>query len=109
MRSFEKNFKKILDGVTLRVFNWPHNRSITRITFMKGRRFLPVGMRRVAFLAVGLVGSALQSHAQPYGITNDNSFALIDPSSSAGMYNWSVVNTPTSYQNQLNQQWFWYR
>ena len=50
-----------------------------------------------------------QVRAASYGITNGNSFALLDPSSGAGMYNWSVLTSPSSFQNQLNQQSFWYR
>ena len=37
-------------------------------------------------------------------LVNNNSTALIDPNSSAGMFNWTVDGV-----NQLNQQWFWYR
>jgi hypothetical protein len=31
------------------------------------------------------------------------------PGGGGGGYYWNVANTPTTYQNQLNQQWFWYR
>ena len=37
-------------------------------------------------------------------LTDGNSVALIDTSSQAGMFNWSVNGI-----NQLNQQWFWFR
>jgi hypothetical protein len=37
-------------------------------------------------------------------LSDGNSSASIDPRSQAGMYNWSVNG-----QNQLYQQWFWYR
>jgi len=79
---------------------------------MKGKGFLPVGVRfslRAVVLSLSLIGLASQSQAQVFGLTNANSFALVNPSSSAGMFNWSVANTPTTYQNELNQQWFWYR
>ena len=36
-------------------------------------------------------------------LSSGNSTALIDPSSQAGMYNWTVNGV-----NQLYQQWFWY-
>ncbi|MFZ1073829.1 MAG: PEP-CTERM sorting domain-containing protein [Verrucomicrobiia bacterium] len=42
--------------------------------------------------------------AQIYTLTSGNSSASINLGSQAGMYNWSVDG-----QNQLNQQWFWYR
>lgn len=37
-------------------------------------------------------------------LTSGNSSAIVSPTSSAGMYNWTVDNL-----NQLNRQWFWYR
>src|SRR5439155_25090369 len=65
-----------------------------------------VGIPLVVVSSVCLV---LQAHAASYGITNNNSFALLDPGSASGMYNWSVLASPGNYQNQLNQQSFWYR
>ena len=79
---------------------------------MKGKGFLQVGagLSIKAFaLAILLGGLCSESRAQIFGLTNANSFALVNPSSSSGMFNWSVANTPSTYQNQLNQQWFWYR
>lgn len=49
-----------------------------------------------------------QSQAQII-LTDNNSEARLDPTTQAGMYYWAVQNTPTSYQNELNKQWFWYR
>jgi len=79
---------------------------------MKGKRFLHLGVgtfTKAVGLALLLAGLTSQTQAQIFGLTNANSFALVNPSSSSGMFNWSVANTPTTYQNQLNQQWFWYR
>ena len=51
------------------------------------------------------------SLAQPnvYNLTVGNSVAQVNVNTDAGMFNWSVQNTPTSQLNQLNKQWFWYR
>src|SRR5689334_8284869 len=79
---------------------------------MKGINYLPLGRVfsfKLAALGLALMGVVSQSQGQVYGLTNANSFALVNPSSSSGMFNWSVANSPGSYQNQLNQQWFWYR
>lgn len=43
-------------------------------------------------------------NAAPYTLTDLNSLAKVDPSSQAGMFNWSVDGA-----NYMNQQWFWYR
>lgn len=50
------------------------------------------------------MGVATQSVAQVYTLTDQNSTARIDPYSQRGMFDWSVQG-----QNQLYQQWFWYR
>lgn len=42
--------------------------------------------------------------AQIVNLSDNGSTASIDLTSGAGMYNWSVLG-----QNQLMQQWFWYR
>ena len=42
-------------------------------------------------------------------LSDGNSVAHLDPGSQAGMYYWAVLNSPDTYQNQLNKQWFWYR
>jgi hypothetical protein len=64
------------------------------------------------FRAVMLAGFAclsfqfltLECDAEIYTLSDGNSIAQINPRSQAGMYNWSVNG-----QNQLYQQWFWYR
>ena len=48
-----------------------------------------------------LVGTAT---AQVYTLSSGNSSVVINPDSQTGMNNWTVDG-----QNQLNQQWFWYR
>ena len=65
--------------------------------------------KHVASLGAGLVVSGmllLPGHgiAQIVTMNDGGSSATIDLGSSAGMNNWSVLG-----QNQLNQQWFWYR
>jgi len=65
------------------------------------------GKRR--FLLRGILGSALVfsilwGHAQIITLVNNNSVAEVNTSSQSGMFNWSVNG-----QNQLAQQWFWYR
>lgn len=65
------------------------------------------GTRR--FLLCGIVGSAfvlsvLWGHAQIITLTDINSVAQINTASQAGMFNWIVDG-----QDQLAQQWFWYR
>jgi len=50
-----------------------------------------------------ICAAALQSQAQIVTLSDGNSTALIDPTTSQGMYNWSVQG-----QNYLSQQWFWY-
>jgi len=65
--------------------------------------------KRVASLAAWLVLSGLlllpgYGIAQTVTLTDAGSAATIDLSSGAGMNNWSVLG-----QNQLMQQWFWFR
>src|SRR5437762_221264 len=69
---------------------------------MKG----PNCLRFQKAFSAGLIASALvfQGQAQVVTLTDNNSVAQIDTASQAGMFNWSVDG-----QNQLTQQWFWYR
>src|SRR5436190_3168452 len=72
---------------------------------MKGLKFAI--FRKVSFakFLVLPLGFSLISQAQAIEtLTDGNSHAQIDPNSQAGMFNWFVDG-----QNQLNQQWFWYR
>jgi len=70
---------------------------------MKGFKFLRVAA--VTAVALGLLLSAAHVNAAgPVTLQDNNSTALIDPYSQAGMYQWAVDG-----QNQLSQQWFWYR
>jgi hypothetical protein len=62
------------------------------------------GILALGIIASTLAASALQSRAQIITLTDNNSVAQINASSSAGMFNWSIQG-----QNQLAQQWFWYR
>ncbi len=52
----------------------------------------------------GLSGPTRQSLAAIITLVDNNSVAQINDESSAGMFNWSMDG-----QNQLAQQWFWYR
>lgn len=60
-------------------------------------------VNRTILSLLGAVGVICQSQAQIVTLTDNNSTAMINPSSQAGMFNWSVQG-----QNQLFQQWFWY-
>jgi len=53
-------------------------------------------------LAVGAPIS--QSHGQIINLVDNNSLAQVDVGTSAGMFHWQADG-----QNQLVQQWFWYR
>ncbi len=57
-----------------------------------------------ALSAILVGGLVFQSEAQIYTLSQNDSTALIDAGSQAGVYNWSVGGV-----NQLYQQWFWYR
>jgi len=75
--------------------------------FMKGSQS---GNKRSAQMfvaalgAVAVVGVASRGYSQPniYTLTDQNSSALVNVNSQAGMYNWTVDGI-----NVLNQQWFW--
>jgi len=54
-------------------------------------------------LAVALA-AVPAAYADPIALADGNSTEYIDPTSSAGVYHWDVQG-----QNQLYQQWFWYR
>ena len=59
----------------------------------------------LAAFALGFQVAAGPVKASPvYTLSSGNSSVSIDLGSQAGMYNWTVDG-----QNQLNQQWFWYR
>jgi hypothetical protein len=62
----------------------------------------------ICIACAGLLIQARCAYAQ-ITLTHNNSVALVDPTSQLGMYYWAVQNSPTTMQNQLNQQWFWYR
>jgi hypothetical protein len=53
-------------------------------------------------LAAGVSATAVK--AQIIGLHDGNSTASVNLGSQAGMYSWTING-----QNQLNQQWFWYR
>jgi hypothetical protein len=59
------------------------------------------GVRVTCMLAVASL--ALVSRLEAQVLTSGNSTAAVNPTSQAGMYNWTVDGV-----NQLNQQWFWF-
>lgn len=67
----------------------------------RGKQFV---LLTFSAFAISVAFGVMESRAQTYGVTNGNSFALIDPNSQAGMRNWTVDGV-----NQLYQQFFWYR
>src|SRR5881392_3003563 len=74
---------------------------------MKGLKFVrrsTIVSARLLILALGFLAVAFQSQAQVVTLTHNNSVAQINTGSSAGMFNWFVEG-----QDQLAQQWFWYR
>jgi hypothetical protein len=78
---------------------------------MKSKNLIPLISTSfvVSMLCVGFQCAVLQAPAQVIQLTDGNSFAKIDVGSPAGMFNWSVLTQPNLYQDQLTQQWFWYR
>jgi hypothetical protein len=79
------------------------NRSNRGSKFFGKCSFKAVG---AAILAASLGGLARESNCDASLITlsNGNSSVTINPASSAGLENWSING-----QNQINQEWFWYR
>ncbi|HTY88895.1 MAG TPA: PEP-CTERM sorting domain-containing protein [Candidatus Acidoferrum sp.] len=76
---------------------------------MSINKLVLISRKRVAALGAWLVVSSLlvgSVYASPTTVTltDNGSTATIDLGSSAGMNSWTVNG-----QNQLNQQWFWYR
>jgi len=60
--------------------------------------------RSAAFAAVFQFIAGTSNAVPIYTLSSGDSSASIDLGSQTGMYNWTVDG-----QNQLNQQWFWYR
>src|SRR3989442_15907678 len=72
---------------------------------MKGPKLAFLGRTiPICSVAAALAFSSQISQAQIITLSDNNSHAQIDPTSQAGMSNWFVDG-----QNQLQQQWFWYR
>src|SRR6266576_3968798 len=59
---------------------------------------------KIAALAAALALCLPAARAQIVTLHDGNSSASVDLGSQAGMFNWLING-----QNQLNQQWFWYR
>ncbi|MGD0745227.1 MAG: PEP-CTERM sorting domain-containing protein [Verrucomicrobiota bacterium] len=70
--------------------------------FRGAGRFL--GVKLAAFVLSFQIVTGIASATPVYTLSSGNSSVGIDLGSQAGMYNWTVDG-----QNQLNQQWFWYR
>jgi len=69
---------------------------------MKGQQNCSAGKCTLA-LAVAVSIALLGQARGAILLTDNNSTAMVDPSSQAGMFYWAVQG-----QNQLQQQWFWY-
>lgn len=64
-------------------------------------------MRQYFFTVVALASLAVMPpslSASPYTLSDNGVTAQLDATGGAGLYNWIVAG-----QNQLSQQWFWYR
>src|SRR5215475_11846101 len=64
----------------------------------------PLCSFRKCLSAAVLLMLAVGAQAQIQTLVNNNSFADINPNNQQGMFDWFVDG-----QNQLFQQWFWYR
>jgi hypothetical protein len=71
---------------------------------MNPNRKLVFNGKRIVSACAALLLSGVLGQAATVSLTSGNSVATVDLDSSAGMNYWSVDG-----QNQLNQQWFWYR
>jgi hypothetical protein len=71
---------------------------------MKNLRRFVTGALMLGMISV----AASRSEAAVITLQDQNSTALIDPDSSAGMLAW-VIDGSTGPVNHLYQQWFWYR
>ena len=66
---------------------------------------------RLLALVLALAAVVPQSRASTnvWSLADNNSTASIDVADPRGMFNWSLTMPDNSVQNQLFQQWFWYR
>src|SRR5436190_81453 len=67
-------------------------------------RLIFSSLRLAAIFLAALALQSNSSRAQIITLVDNNSVAQVNVGSSQGMFNWSVDG-----QNQLAQQWFWYR
>jgi hypothetical protein len=87
----------------------PTNKQIKQVVSMSIHSEGVLSLKRVTSFSAWLVVSGMlllpgNGIAQVVTMNDGGSSATIDLGSSAGMNNWTVNG-----QNQLNQQWFWYR
>lgn len=73
--------------------------AVSRKTFMKYLSIVRFGCSVIAFQAGSLV-----AQAQIFTLSDNSATADVNVGSSSGMFNWTVMG-----QDQLFQQWFWYR
>jgi hypothetical protein len=72
-----------------------------KLGFLKGKKF----MFHSVTVLIAVQTLAWRSQAQnPITLSDNNSAAVVDTANGGGMTSWIVDG-----QNQLNQQWFWYR
>jgi hypothetical protein len=77
----------------------------TKRTFMKHLAGTFGGKGNFSWLLIlALLSPVCNSGASTYSLVDGNSSVSIDPGSQTGMNGWTVDGN-----NQLNQQWFWYR
>jgi len=69
---------------------------------LQSNRNLTTGVLTIAAAILGLQANGLNAQIQT--LQHNNSIAIIDTGSSAGMFDWRVEGL-----DQLKQQWFWYR
>ena len=68
--------------------------------------------RHVVRLVAAAAASVLMTsvcQADVITLTDRGSVAVVDLDSSDGMNTWTVTGLPAGMENQLHQQWFWYR
>jgi hypothetical protein len=71
---------------------------------MKGCKHSDRGIGAAALVAVAIAAAALPAQATVYTIADGTSQVLVDPTSSAGLFSWTINGV-----NQLAQQWYWFR
>ena len=61
-------------------------------------------VQQIALVSAAVISISSSSIAAPFALTEGNSTFIVDPMAQSGASNWSIGGN-----NQLNQQFFWYR